>query len=119
MKQTKLTCRDCGKEFIEDPNKTQGYRNQCPECSLTQVEPERIGGNMIWDHKTAPYIELKPLSKAKAFAAKTKRFGAGVTTSLVEPKEDKAGKESGKSGSGAELGADYRSNLGEGRRVKS
>lgn len=65
--RAKLTCRDCGEEFIEVPGK-RGYRNQCPECSEKQAEPELLGGNMIWDHKTAPYIELKTLSKAQSFA---------------------------------------------------
>jgi hypothetical protein len=66
-KLAQLKCRDCGEMFTEVPGK-RGYRNQCVPCSEKQAEPERIGGNMVWDHKTAPYIELKPLSQARAFA---------------------------------------------------
>lgn len=70
--RAKLICRDCGEEFTEVPGK-RGYRNQCPECSEKQTEPELLGGNMVYLHKTAPYIELKPLSKAQSFAAMQSR----------------------------------------------
>ena len=113
----KLICRDCNKEFVEKLPGTPGFRNQCPTCSLSQPEPEPIGGNMIWDHKTAPYIELKPMSQAKVFAAQTKRFGAGVTACLVESKGEP--KDSAKTGTGSETGSEYRSNLGESRSVKN
>jgi hypothetical protein len=42
---------------------------------------------MIWDHKTAPYLEIKPMQQAKQFAKLTQRFGAGVTVSLTTSKE--------------------------------
>jgi hypothetical protein len=113
----KLTCRDCNKEFAEKLPGAPGFRNQCSTCSLTQPEPEPIGGNMIWDHKTAPYIELKPMKEAKRFAAQTKRLGAGVTSCLLESKGEP--KESAKTGSGSETGSEYRSNLGESRSVKT
>lgn len=38
---------------------------------------------MVWSHKTAPEIEIKPMDEAKAFAKKTKRFGPGVTKCLT------------------------------------
>jgi len=117
MRKSKLICRDCNKEFTEKLPGTPGFRNQCPTCSLSQSEPEPIGGNMIWDHKTAPYIELKPMSQAKIFAAQTKRFGAGVTACLVESKGEP--KDSAKTGSGSETGSEYHSNLGESRSVKT
>jgi hypothetical protein len=119
MKKLKLICRDCNKEFAEKLPASPGFRNQCPTCSLSQPEPEPIGGNMIWDHKTAPYIELKPMKEAKRFAAQTKRFGAGVTCCLVESKLDDTSKESSKKDSGAESSAEYHSNLGESRSVKT
>lgn len=86
---SKLQCRDCGSMFTEKPNKP-GYRDQCPECSLKQPEPEPIGGNMVWTHKTAPELELKPMHKAKEFAKKQERFGAGVTKCLTERREPKS-----------------------------
>lgn len=44
---------------------------------------------MVWEHKTAPELELKPMQEAKKFARKQERFGAGVTKCLTEPKEPK------------------------------
>lgn len=76
--------------FAEKLPNSPGYRNQCPNCSEKQEEPEHIGGNMIWDHKTAPELELKPMAKAKAFAKKTERFGAGVTKSITTSREPKS-----------------------------
>ena len=112
-----LVCRDCGKEFTEILGKP-GFMNQCQECSLFQSEPEPIGGNMVWEHKTAPRLELKPLSAAVAFAKQTERYGAGVTKCLVESKLDEVSRESSKKSSGAESGASYRSRIGEARTVK-
>lgn len=83
-----LICRTCHREFPEKPLGSRGYRNQCLSCSDAQEEPEKTGGNMIWEHKTGPYIELKPISKAKTFARRTRRLGGvGVTASITEPKE--------------------------------
>jgi len=67
----KIKCRDCGEEFRFTKNKP-GYVNQCEDCA---TDVERVGGNMIWSHKTAPEIEIKPMEQAKAFAKATKRFG--------------------------------------------
>lgn len=87
----RIECRDCGREFTPYPN-LPGYYNQCGYCgekterSQERKGIERLGGNMIYLHKTGGEIEIKPMSKAKQFAAKTKRFGAGVTKVLTESK---------------------------------
>lgn len=73
MHKPLIVCRDCGKEFFEKPSGSRGYRNQCTACAIDQQEPEPTGGNMVWDHKTAPYIELKPMSRAQAFNAMANR----------------------------------------------
>ena len=73
---------------------------------------------MIYEHKTGAYIEVKPLGEAEAFAKKTKRWGAGVTRSLVESKLTPETRESSKDKTGTEPGAIYVSNLGEKRSVK-
>lgn len=86
-----LTCRDCGKDFVEPVTPSRGFRNQCPECSEHQEEPELVGGNMIYEHKTGAYCELKTLAQAKLFARRTRRLGAGVCSALVTPKEPKPG----------------------------
>jgi hypothetical protein len=47
----------------------------------------RVGGNMIWDGKHAPEIEIKSMKAAKRFASKTRRLGAGVTASICVSKK--------------------------------
>ena len=106
-------CRDCGELFYPRPGKP-GFIDQCESCAR---DVELLGGNMIWAHKTAPEIEIKPQAEARAFARKTKRFGAGVTASLVSPRE--AAENVGmKRGTGAEDRAPYVTRLGEKRNVK-
>jgi hypothetical protein len=103
------TCVVCESEFQLTADKP-GKINECPACSR---DVPRVGGNMVWAHKTAPELEIKPMAEARRFASRTRRFGAGVTACLTERRED-----SGKDGSGAEAGAQYVSNLGEKRSVK-
>jgi len=79
-----LTCKTCGEDFYSDQNKP-GYINVCYDCTTEDVE--KLGGNMIYEHKTAPGLEIKPISKARGFAKMTKRFGAGVTCSLTTSRE--------------------------------
>jgi hypothetical protein len=43
----------------------------CVACAETRVA--RLGGNMVWSHKTGPVIEVKPMAKAKRFARLTRR----------------------------------------------
>ncbi|MDE2100014.1 MAG: hypothetical protein KGL39_22360 [Patescibacteria group bacterium] len=112
-----MICKHCSKEFKPFPGKP-GYINECPGCVKGDVE--KLGGNMIWSHKTAPEIEIKPLNEAKRFARKTRRIGTTVTQSLVTTQsttpQDAAA--NSKHGSGAEAGAMYYSRLGEKRHVK-
>ena len=81
-------CRDCGASFANYKGKP-GYVNQCTRCgeeTEANLDEERLGGNMIYEHKTGAYIEIKPLSQAIVFAEKTQRLGAGVTKSIAESK---------------------------------
>ena len=108
------------------------YKSECQEQEEQErPEPDLLGGNMIWHHKTAPELVIKPLGSAQAFAKVQRRFGAGVLSSITCGKEmayaqltgntDSFGKptdSSAKSGTGAERGAMYYSNLGEKRSVK-
>lgn len=111
-----IECRDCEQSFTPNPNKP-GYYDQCPVCAEKMGDVELLGGNMIWHHKTAPYMELKSLSSARSFAKQTQRFGAGPLRSIVQSREDPS--EPGcKLKSGAEPGAQYNSSLGEKRSVK-
>lgn len=81
-------CRDCENNFSLYKGKP-GFVNQCAPCGeQTEDESgeERLGGNMIYMHKTGAQIEIKPLRKAMIFAEKTRRLGAGVTASITESK---------------------------------
>jgi hypothetical protein len=78
-------CSDCGEKYRLTRDKP-GKIDVCGKCGLKAGEVERLGGNMVYTHKTAPALEIKPLSEAEAFARKTRRFGAGVTQSLCESK---------------------------------
>jgi len=82
------TCRDCGDKFALYKGKP-GFINQCSRCGIQteeDLDEERMGGNMIYLHKTGGYIEVKTLREAQQFAAKTQRLGAGVTKSIAESK---------------------------------
>ena len=76
-------CSKCKAEYVLKLDKP-GLIHHCPKCSVEKVE--RLGGNMIYSHKTAPDLEIKPISKAVEFAGKQRRFGAGVTCCLTQSK---------------------------------
>ena len=86
-----ITCRECGITFTLYPKKP-GFIDQCASCGTmeedrqTESGIERLGGNMVYLHKTGAQIEIKPMSEARKFSSKTRRFGAGVTMSLTESK---------------------------------
>ena len=103
-------CRHCGDEFELRPGKP-GLIDECPLHAHDGVE--KVGGNMIYEHKTAPYIEIKSMASAKRFAALTSRWGAGVTKSLTQSREPHM-----KDDESAVEGATYSSKLGEKRSVK-
>jgi DNA-directed RNA polymerase subunit M/transcription elongation factor TFIIS len=84
MNQLPTTCIHCG-GAIEHRQDKPGKINECAKCGLHRDVP-RVGGNMIWTSKQAPEIEIKSLTEARSFARKTKRFGAGVTRSIVQSK---------------------------------
>lgn len=109
-----MTCKDCSKDFIWFKGKP-GYINQCVDCSDDVLH---LGGNMIWDHKTAPYIEIKSMTDAIIFAKKTSRRNCGPLSSIIERKEPPSPAKYNKASSGAEDHAIYNSRLGEKRSVK-
>ena len=82
-KERVMICRTCGEEFNTYPGKP-GFVDQCEDCAN---DTPKVGGNMIWNHKTAPYIEIKSMKEAVRFAKSQQRFGAGVTKCITESKE--------------------------------
>lgn len=127
MSSKVITCRTCSNPFTPYPNKP-GYVNQCTTCAEENMDNDvdLLGGNMVWHHKTAPELEIKYMVEAKKFAAKTRRFGFGVTCSLTECKSidptfmcvTKESLQISKHKTGSEDGAQYVSSLGEKRNVK-
>lgn len=110
-------CVNCGEEFYPKRDKP-GKIDECWTCGRkSEKDIVKLGGNMIWEHKTAPTIEIKPLSEARSFAKKTRRFGAGVLASITQPKmTDEERADANKQG--ANPGSTYYSKTGEKRTVK-
>ena len=78
-----LQCRTCGEYFHPTLGK-KGYINQCGGCA---TDVPLLGGRMIYEHKTAGYIEIRPMAKTLQDLAATKRLGgSGVTASITERK---------------------------------
>ena len=110
-----MQCRDCGRNFQPFHGKP-GFINQCEECA---TDVPLIGGNMIWEHKTAPGIEIKPLVEAQVFARAQRRSSASSPLrSIVQGREAPRFNPGLKGGSGAQPYAAYTSHLGEKRMVK-
>jgi hypothetical protein len=80
---------------------------------------EKLGGNMVYSHKTAPEIEIKPMAAALTFAKMQKRLGHGVIRCITQSKEAQFREGNAhKAKTGSEAGALYFSSLGEKRSVK-
>ena len=75
-------CRDCDEEFVWTPDKP-GFINQCADCA---TDVPKLGGVMNWEHKTAPAIQVVPMTLAKAVSAAHRRVGMGVIRAIVEVK---------------------------------
>ena len=80
-----MQCIKCNQIVILTPDKP-GRINECYDCGRKSEIP-RVGGNMIWSHKTAPDLEIKSMKEAKVFAKQQKRFGAGPLRSIVTSRE--------------------------------
>lgn len=79
-------CSRCGGTYRLTRDKP-GKIDVCHRCgSITETEA-RVGGNMVWQGKHAPEIEIKPMRAAQRFASKTRRLGAGVTASMIVSKK--------------------------------
>jgi len=74
---------------------------------------------VAWSGKHQVDIEITSDRRAAtAFNKAQRRSGPGPLSSIVSPKEDSVGRESGKSGSGSEPGAMYHSGLNEKHHLK-
>ena len=113
----KRTCRTCGAKFDLAPTKP-GNINDCPQCSLEDVP--LLAAKVAWSGKHQVEIEITSnREEARRFNKAQRRHGATTLSSIVASREGVEGRESSKSGSGAERGASYSSRLGEKHTVKS
>ncbi len=113
----KRTCRACGNKFDLIPGKP-GNINDCPGCSGEDVPI--LMAKVAWSGKHQVEIEITAnRDEAIRFNKAQRRHGATTLSSIVASREGVEGRESSKSGSGAERGANYNSRLGEKRTVKS
>ncbi len=78
-------CSRCGDKYRLTRDKP-GKIDVCHRCGAITETESRLGGNMVYDGKHAPEIEIKPMREAKRFNSKTRRFGAGVTSCFVPNK---------------------------------
>lgn len=88
MRLKPRNCIHCGEEYTPTPHKP-GFINECWDCGeVSDKDTPRLGGNMIYSHKTAPTIEIKPLDQAQQFAKRARRQNStGVTNDLVQTKQ--------------------------------
>jgi hypothetical protein len=104
------TCKQCGEAFVLRADH-KGLSTVCPGCSDGDID--RVMGKVAWSGKHTMELEITSDRRAaERFNRAQRRYGAGVTASLTEPRE------SSKAGSGAEAGAVYRTRFGEKRTVK-
>jgi hypothetical protein len=116
MDNLPTNCVHCGRGIDHSQTKP-GKINECGECG-SNSDIERLGGNMVWTSKHAPELEIKPMTQAVAFAKKQRRFGAGVTASIVQGQMTGEERELSGNNSEAAPGATWRSPLGEKHSVK-
>ena len=76
-------CRGCGQPIPDRRLQAVPTTVWCVTCAETRVE--RVGGNMLWEHKTGAVIEIKPESEAQAFAKKTRRFNYNACIGVSSP----------------------------------
>lgn len=52
------TCRTCGEELSAGRLAAMPNAVQCVPCLQANGDVEKVAGHMVWDHKTAPVIEI-------------------------------------------------------------
>lgn len=53
-----MICRTCGVQLSAIRLKAMPNAVQCVKCVEVNGDEPKLRGKMIWDHKTAPYIEI-------------------------------------------------------------
>lgn len=89
-----MKCRHCEAE-LSTLDLGVGKIDECRDCA---VEVERYAGHMIWDHKTAPVIEIHANASSVA-ALKDGRHNRGLK--LVREVKERSRRREGDAGDGA------------------
>ncbi len=110
------TCIKCYRDFVLLPGKP-GLSTHCPNCSEETTEMKMA--KVAWDGKHTQIIEITDNRKeAERFNKAQNRGSFGPLATFGGKGEGAVGKESGKIGTGAELGAVYHSPLREKHSLK-
>lgn len=88
-----MNCRHCGGE-VTKYDSSYGRIDECRECAK---DVERYAGHMVWDHKTAPALEIHA-SKKSLDVLKKGRYNEGLDL-RIEVKDRSRRRESDVSGS--------------------
>lgn len=96
-----MHCKHCDVELVAD-DRGHGKINECRACA---VDVERYVGHMIWDHKTAPVIEIHA-NKASLSALKDGRYNEGL--SLVHEVKERSRRREGDCGVSSKNLAPYK-----------
>lgn len=89
-----MDCKHCDIE-LESSDRGFGRIDECRDCAS---EVDRYVGHMIWDHKTAPVIEIHA-NKASLSALKDGRYNEGLD--LVKEVKERSRRREGDCGSGS------------------
>lgn len=112
------TCTKCQEEFELKPGKP-GFANVCPECTATNPpkEPPKAMGMVAWSGKHTPELTITyDAAQAHAFNSANRRASYGA--SLPFSPQVTPDREGQKDRDNEVIGTDYRTKMGELRRVK-
>jgi hypothetical protein len=77
-----MKCATCDNEISAARLQAKPDATDCIDCATNNDEPKSVG-YMVWDHKTAPYVEIDSITAIK-FAGKRHRYGPHIQ---FNPKE--------------------------------
>jgi DksA/TraR C4-type zinc finger protein len=80
MTTTESRCVECERSIPAARLAAMPGTRWCVRCADSRTE--RIGGNMVWSHKTAPELELRPLSEAREWHRRYDRRRATANISV-------------------------------------
>ena len=107
-----MNCKHCDATLTR-ADKNFGKIDECRKCA---VDVDRYVGHMIWDHKTAPVIEIHA-NKASLHALKDGRYNEGLA--LVHEVKERSRRREGDDGSTSVSLQPYRHNRTQKKKPKA